>query len=671
MASSVRMGEEIAVAPAPLHWRDQGWAERLENSIERGANHLLSLQTEEGYWVGELEADTTLESDYIYYLFVLGKADPGRIAKLANYVRRRQLPDGGWSIYPGGPSELNATSKAYFALKLAGDSVDTPPMVRARAAVHRLGGLELTNSYTRFYLALVGAVGWELVPAIPPELMLLPNWFYINIYEFSSWTRGIVIPMMILSALRPNWRLPERAQVDELFADPTRKKAAFDWSKQLISWRNFFLALDRGLKFYERLPWKPLRQRALREAKSWLLEHMERSEGLATIYPAMMNSIFALVAMGYGPDDPLTCRETREFARFEIEEGDTIRLQPCVSPVWDTAIAMVALEEAGVAPDDPTLVKAADWILSKQILGPGDWQVKNKDADPGGWAFEFRNDFYPDVDDTAFVLMALQRVKFPDGKRMEAAIRRGIQWLLSMQNRDGGWGAFDRDNDRRFLCNIPFADHNAMIDPSTADVTARVLECLGRFGWKAEHPAVQKGVKFLLKDQCGDGSWFGRWGVNYVYGTSGVLRALETVSLTAQDYCQRGVAWLKTVQKADGSFGESLKTYSDVSSKGQGASTPSQTAWGLIGLLAGSNTSDPAITRAVSYLVGQQSEDGSWSEPDFTGTGFPCVFYLKYHLYRNSFPVYALSRYYNQARRADEFCALKFQPNEFRLRSGI
>jgi squalene-hopene/tetraprenyl-beta-curcumene cyclase len=671
MASSVRMGGEIAVAPAPLKWLQEDWAEKLESTIERGANHLLSLQTEAGYWVGELEADTTLESDYIYYLFVLGKADPDRIEKLANYVRQRQLPDGGWSIYPGGPSELNATCKAYFALKLAGDSVDSPQMKRARTSVHRLGGLELTNSYTRFYLALVGAVGWELVPAVPPELMLLPNWFYINIYEFSSWTRGIVIPMMILSALRPDWKLPERAQVDELFKDPTRKKAAFDWSNELISWRNFFLALDRGLKFYERLPWKPLRQRALREAKSWLLEHMERSEGLATIYPAMMNSIFALVAMGYGPDDPLTCRETREFSRFEIEENDTIRLQPCVSPVWDSAIAMVALEEAGVAPDDPALVKAAAWILSKQILGPGDWQVKNKDAEPGGWAFEFRNDFYPDVDDTAFVLMALQRVKFPDEKRMEAATRRGIQWLLSMQNRDGGWGAFDRDNDRRFLCNIPFADHNAMIDPSTADVTARVLECLGRFGWTADHPAVQRGVKFLLKDQCGDGSWFGRWGVNYVYGTSGVLRALETVSLTAQNYCQRAVAWLKTVQKVDGSFGESLKTYSDVSSKGQGASTPSQTAWGLIGMLAGANTADPAISKAVSYLVTTQNEDGSWSEHDFTGTGFPCVFYLKYHLYRNSFPVYALSRYYNQSRRTEEFCALKFQPNEFRLRSGF
>jgi squalene-hopene/tetraprenyl-beta-curcumene cyclase len=493
----------------------------------------------------------------------------------------------------------------------------------------------------------------------------------MSIYEMSSWTRGIVIPMAILSALRPDWRLPERARVDELFKDPTRKTAAFDWSKQLLSWKNFFLALDRVLKLYEKSPWKPFRQRAIREAKSWMLNHIERTEGLAAIYPAMMNSIFALMALGHGPDDPLTWREIAGFSKFEIEEGDTIRMQPCVSPVWDTCIAMVSLEEAGLPPDHPALVKAADWMLSKQVLGPGDWQIKNKDAEPGGWAFEFRNDFYPDVDDTAFVLMALQRVQHPDPKRMEGAIRRGIQWLLSMQNRDGGWGAFDRDNDRKFLCNIPFADHNAMIDPSTADVTARVVECLGRFGWPAGHPAIQRAVKFLLKDQSKDGSWFGRWGVNYIYGTSGVLRAFETVSLTTRDYCQRAVTWLRTVQKADGSFGESLLSYDAPSTKGQGPSTPSQTAWGLIGLLAGADLNDPAVGKAVSYLVHKQNEDGSWSEPDFTGTGFPGVFYLKYHLYRNSFPVYALARYSNQSNKAQEYVALKLQPSEFRLRSGF
>jgi squalene-hopene/tetraprenyl-beta-curcumene cyclase len=643
----------------------------LEQAIENGANHLLSLQAEEGYWLGELEADTTLESDYIYYLYVLGKADPGRIAKLATYVRRHQLPDGGWNIFPGGPSDLNATCKAYFALKLVGDHIDAPHMKLARETVHRLGGLEYTNSYVRFYLALIGAVGWELVPSIPPELLLLPTWFYLNIYEMSSWTRGIVIPMAILSALRPDWRLPERARVDELFKDISHKAAAFDWSKQLISWRNVFLAIDRALKLYEKLPWKPLRSRALREAKAWMLAHMERSEGLAAIYPAMMNSIFALMALGHGPDDPITSREIREFSRFEIEDAETIRMQPCVSPVWDTCIAMVSLEEAGLPADHPALVKAADWMLSKQVLGPGDWQFKNKDAEPGGWAFEFRNDFFPDVDDTAFVLMALQRVKHPDHQRMETAIRLGLQWLLSMQNKDGGWGAFDRDNDRNLLCNIPFADHNAMIDPSTADVTARVIECLGRFGWPAEHPAIQRGVKFLLKDQCEDGSWFGRWGVNYVYGTSGALRALETVSLTAKEFCQRAVDWLRAVQKADGSFGESLWSYTDPTTKGQGNSTASQTAWGLIGLLAGAAPNDPSIQSAVAYLVHQQNSDGSWSEAEFTGTGFPGVFYLKYHLYRNSFPLYALARFRTQVQGPHEYCAMKFQPAEFRLRSGF
>jgi len=671
MASLVRMGEERSASVARMPALQQNWPQKLSETIERGVEHLLSLQAGDGYWQGELEADSTLESDYIYYLFVLGKADTVRVAKLANYVRGKQLADGGWNIYPGGPSELNATCKAYFALKLAGDDPNSPQLTAARETIHRLGGLENSNSYVRFYLALVGAVGWELVPAIPPELMLLPNWFFINIYEMSSWTRGIVIPMAILSAIRPDWRLPGHARVDELFKDPSHKAAAFDWSDKLVSWKNFFLALDRGFKIYEKFPWKPFRERALREAKYWVLEHIERSEGLAAIYPAMMNSIFALMAMGLGPDDPLTRREIQEFSRFEIEEPDTIRLQPCVSPVWDSCIAMVSLQEAGVAPDHPALVKAAEWILSKQILGPGDWQVKNKDAQPGGWAFEFRNDHYPDVDDTAFVLMALQRVKIPDAKRMEAAIRRGIQWLLSMQNRDGGWGAFDRDNSRRYICNIPFADHNAMIDPSTADVTARVLECLGRFGWPAEHPAVQRAVKFLLKDQCEDGSWFGRWGVNYVYGTSGVLRSLETVSLTAQDYCQRAVEWLKSVQKPDGSFGESLRSYDVESSKGQGNSTASQTAWGLIGLLAAAGPGDPSSSKAAEYLVTQQNGDGSWDEDDFTGTGFPCVFYLKYHLYRNSFPVYALARFHNQSRQAEEFCVFKFRPEEFRLRSGF
>jgi len=643
----------------------------LQEGVERGVNCLLSLQAEEGYWVGELEADTTLESDYIFYLHVLGKADPDRIAKLANYVRRRQLAEGGgWSIYPGGPPELNATVKAYLALRLAGDSPDEPHLERARGCVHALGGLERANSYTRFYLALAGAVGWEMVPAIPPELMLLPNWFYLNIYEMSSWTRSIVIPLAILYAHKPRWSLPAGARVDELFRDPARKMAAFDWDQQLFTWRNFFLALDRAFKLYERLPWKPLRQRALRQASRWLYDHLERSDGLGAIYPAMMNAVFALVALGHSPDDPLTVREIGQLARYEIEEDDTLRVQPCISPVWDTAIAMVALEEAGLPPDHPALVGAAQWLLGKQLLGPGDWQVKNPRAGAGGWAFEFRNDAYPDVDDTAFVLMALQRVDYPDRARMEHTIRRGLAWLVSMQNRDGGWGAFDRNNDCRVFTKVPFADHNAMIDPSTADVTARVIECLGRHGWQASHPVIQRGVSFLLRDQAPDSSWCGRWGVNYVYGTAGVLRALETVALIARDYCQRGIGWLRSAQKPDGSFGESIASYYDPALKAQGPSTPSQTAWGLIGLLAGSELNDPAITRAAAWLVAQQNSDGSWDEQEFTGTGFPCVFYLKYHLYRNYFPLYALARCRNLLQGAREFCALRVRPEEFEPRNG-
>ena len=642
-----------------------GVAERLHDAIDRGVNYLLSLQASEGYWLGELEADTTLESDYIFYLNVIGKTHPDRIAKLANYVRRRQLEDGGWNIYYGGPSELNATVKAYVALRLAGDSAESEHLQRACRRVHELGGLEASNSYSRLYLALVGAAGWDMVPAVPPELMLLPNWFAINIYEMSSWTRGIVIPLTILYARKPRFAVFGGVCVDALYKDPSRKALAFDWDRQLFSWRNFFLALDRGFKLYERIPWKPLRKRALGQAREWLFEHLERSEGLAAIYPAMMNAIFALLALGHSPDDPLTAREIREFSRFEIEEGDTIRVQPCVSPVWDTAIAMVALEEAGLPPDHPALIEAADWLLEKQIVGPGDWMVKTRGVMPGGWAFEFRNDFYPDVDDTAFVLMALQRVDYPDKSRMEAATRRGLTWLLAMQNDDGGWGAFDHNNDRQFLCQIPFADHNAMIDPSTADVTARVVECLGWYGWHASHPVIERAVKFLLKDQTEEGPWFGRWGVNYVYGTSGVLRALETIGLTVRGYCQQAVEWLRKVQNSDGGFGESIASYYDPALKGKGVSTASQTAWGLIGLLAASDVDDPAVGRAVTHLVERQQSDGSWAEKEFTGTGFPCVFYLKYHLYRNYFPLYALARYRNATQRTTQFCALRVRPQEF------
>jgi squalene-hopene/tetraprenyl-beta-curcumene cyclase len=644
--------------------------ENLPEAIQRSLDHLLSLQDPEGFWVGELEADTTLESDYIFYLHVLGKLDNRRRVKLANYIRRRQLPDGGWNIYAGGPSELNATVKAYVALKLAGDSAAAPHMARARYQIHELGGVEATNSYTRLYLALGGALPWSYVPAIPPELILIPSWFFLNIYSMSSWTRAIVVPLMLVYAHKPKWDLAPNPFVQELFLNTSGHIPAFEWDRRLASWRNFFLVLDRLFKLHEKLPWKPLRHWALRRAKQWLLEHLERTEGLGAIYPAMVNSVFALRALGYSADDPVTAREIGHLAQFEIEDGDTLRVQPCVSPVWDTAVTMFSLQEAGLPPDHPALVKAARWLLDRQVLGGGDWQINNPGVEPGGWAFEFRNDFYPDIDDTAFVLMALQRVAYPDPARLKLALRRGTAWVLGMQNRDGGWGAFDRNNDSSFLTRVPFADHNAMIDPSTGDLTARVLEYLGRLKWPASDPRIQRAVRFLRRDQTADGCWYGRWGVNYLYGTSGALRALETLGLHKEPECQRATAWLRAVQNPDGGFGESCESYGDEGFKVRGRSTASQTAWALIGLLAAGDSSEPAVRQAVSYLLEQQRENGTWAEVAFTGTGFPRVFYLRYHLYRNVFPLYALARYRNLLDGSSDYDAIRFSPDEFPAQNG-
>jgi squalene-hopene/tetraprenyl-beta-curcumene cyclase len=383
-----------------------------------------------------------------------------------------------------------------------------------------------------------------------------------------------------------------------------------------------------------------------------MLEHLERSEGLAAIYPAMMNSIFALIALGYPADHPLTARQIHELRRFEIEEPDTIRLQPCLSAVWDTAIALATLLEAGEPADSEAVRMAVDWLLDKQILGPGDWQIKNRDGAPGGWAFEFRNDFYPDVDDTAFVLMALQGVSYIDQARLTKAIERGVQWMVSMQNKDGGWGAFDRDNNRSLLNQIPFADHNAMLDPSSPDVTARVVECLGRIGWTTAHPRIQRAVEYLMKEQTPQGPWYGRWGVNYIYGTSGVLRALIAVGVKPNSAINRAIEWLRSVQHDDGGFGESCNSYEKPDLMGRGDGTASQTAWALLGLITVVPSADASVQRGIQYLIEHATRDGTWNEEQFTGTGFPKVFYLKYHLYRHYFPLYALARY-----RQAEICS--------------
>jgi squalene-hopene/tetraprenyl-beta-curcumene cyclase len=465
--------------------------------------------------------------------------------------------------------------------------------------------------------------------------------------------------LTILYAHRSSWPVPACPRIDELFSSARRSAVAFERDRRWFTWRNAFLTLNRLAARYERLRWKPFRRQSLRLAERWLLDHLERSDGLAAIYPAMMNAVFALLALGRTPDDPLTARQIDRLSELEIDDGRELRLQPCLSPVWDTAIAVVGIEEAGAPPDHPALIEAAHWLLEQHIAGPGDWQIKTPGVKPGGWAFEFRNDFYPDVDDTAFVLMALRPLAYPDRRRLQGAIAAGLDWLIAMQNDDGGWGAFDHNNDRAILTQIPFADHNAMIDPSTADVTARVLECFGRFGYDTAHPAVARGLEFLRREQTPSGAWYGRWGVNYVYGTSGVLRSLEALTASNDPMVPRAVDWLRRVQNPDGGFGETCASYAEPDKKGQGPSTASQTAWGLIGLLAACPWTDPAIHRAATYLVNRQNPNGSWDEDATTGTGFPEVFYLRYDLYRQSFPLYALARCAAVVRKHEgrEICA--------------
>jgi squalene-hopene/tetraprenyl-beta-curcumene cyclase len=418
------------------------------------------------------------------------------------------------------------------------------------------------------------------------------------------------------------------------------------WAKKLVSWRNFFLVIDRVTHWFERVHVRPLRSVALRKAEKWVLERFEMSDGLGAIYPSIMNSIIALRCLGYSLDDPQVIRAMDEFEKLGIEEEDTFRMQPCMSPVWDTAYALFALGESGVPANDPRMVKCADWILQKQVRNVGDWKVKNKNGQPGGWYFEFNNEFYPDVDDSAMVCLALSRVEHPNGRYQRESVQRAIDWIFSMQCKNGGWASFDKDNDRMVFQYVPFADHNAMLDPPTVDITGRILEMLATYGYDKNHSAVKKAIKFIRNEQEPDGSWFGRWGVNYIYGTALVLRGLEAIGMDLHEPCiQQGAEWLRMVQNSDGGWGETVGSYDDPTQRGQGDSTPSQTAWAILGLLAAGDTRSDSVARGIAHLMRTQKKDGSWDEKSCTGTGFPRVFYLMYHLYRQYFPLLALTTY--------------------------
>ena len=620
---------------------------RAGAAIDASRKWLLSKQHEDGYWCGELEADTTLESDYILMHTLLGTGTQERYQKCANYILRHQNDDGGWPTYNGGPSNISASVKAYFALKLTGYKPDHPALERARKKILELGGVTKVNTFTKIYLCFLGQYDYDAVPAVPPEIVLFPNWFWFNIYEISSWSRAILVPLSIVYARKPFKKIPEEMHINELFVGGRdRSRMYLEWSDKLISWRNFFLVIDRMVHWFEAVHIRPLRSIALKKAEKWMLERFEMSDGLGAIYPSIVNSILAMRCLGYSMDDPQMIRALDEFEKLGIEEEDTFRMQPCMSPVWDTAYAVFALGEAGVPPTDPRMVKAADWTLQKQVRNSGDWAVKNIKGKPGGWYFEFNNEFYPDVDDSAMVALGLSKVEHPNGRYQIESVQRAIDWMLSMQCKNGGWASFDKDNDRMVFQYIPFADHNAMLDPATVDITGRILEMLGSYGYSKNHPAVKKAIKFIQDEQEADGSWFGRWGVNYIYGTMLVLRGLEAIGVDYHEpYVQQAAEWLRMVQNPDGGWGETCGSYDDPNTKGIGPSTPSQTAWAVMGLLAANDDRSESVARGVAYLLKTQRKEGSWDEPVYTGTGFPRVFYLMYHLYRDYFPLIALTTY--------------------------
>jgi squalene-hopene/tetraprenyl-beta-curcumene cyclase len=639
---------QSSAAPQLRLGKLQDLSGRVLAAMRRAQDYLFGTQHAEGYWCGELEADTTLESDYIMVHHLLGTGNDRKLRKAAATILENQLEDGGWPIYDGGPSNVSATVKAYFALKLEGYSADHPALTKARACINALGGITAINTYTKLYLCFFGQYDYRAVPAIPPEMVLFPTWFWFNLYEISAWSRAILVPLAIAYAKKPFHKIKSEQGVQELFPGGNMLECNLHlkWDEKIVSWRNFFLVVNKFIHFCEMVHIRPLRSLALNRAEKWMLERMEMSDGLGAIYPGILNSIIALRCLGYSLDDPQVIRVLDEFDALGIEEGDTFRMQPCKSPVWDTVYAMFALGESGVAPGDPRLVKAADWVLKKQVTHKGDWSVKVPKVDPAGWYFEFNNEFYPDVDDSAMVNLALARVEHWDESYQHKSVKRAIDWIVAMQCRNGGWASFDKDNTKMVFQYIPFADHNAMLDPPTVDITGRVLEMLATYGYTLDHPVVKKAIEFVRSEQEADGSWFGRWGVNYIYGTMLVLRGLETIGVDNHDpMVQQAAEWLRMWQNGDGGWGETLASYDDPSLRGQGQSTASQTAWAVMGLLAAGDLRSDCVARGVQWLLQHQNEEGTWDDDSFTGTGFPRVFYLKYHMYPEYFPLIALATY--------------------------
>ncbi len=612
--------------------------DRARRTAAAARDHLLSLQREAGWWKGDLQTNVTMDAEDLMLRQFLGISDAEQTAQAARWIRSEQRADGTWANFHDGPADLSTTVEAYVALRLAGDEPDAEHMRAASSYVLGQGGVEQARVFTRMWLALFGEWSWDDLPIMPPEMIFLPSWFPLNIYDWGCWARQTVVPLTIVSALRPVRSLGVR--IDELRSGRARRSTVGRFSVG-----GAFEQLDKLLHLYQRSPVKPLRRMAMRQATEWIVAHQEADGGWGGIQPPWVYSIIALHLMGYQLDHPVLAKAIAGldgFTLHEQAEQGTIRwFEACQSPVWDTCLAVTGLLDAGVAPDDPAVTRAVDWMVGEEITVPGDWSVRRPGLAPGGWAFEFANDGYPDTDDTAEVVLALRRVDRPG---VRPAVDRGMRWLTGMQSKDGGWGAFDADNTRDLILKLPFCDFGAVIDPPSADVTAHVVEALAAEGL-ADGTAARRGVRWLLDAQEPDGSWFGRWGANYVYGTGAVVPALVAAGMSTSDLViRRAVRWLRQHQNADGGWGEDLRSYVDDSWRGRGASTASQTAWALLALLAAGERGED-VRRGVTWLADTQRADGTWDEPYFTGTGFPGDFYINYHLYRLVFPLSALGRF--------------------------
>ena len=618
----------------------------LHQAIGGAQEYLLRLQRPEGYWWAELEADASVAAGYIPVMHFLGrKIGEERTSRLIKFVRGRQNPDGSWPAYHGGPGDLSVSIQVYFALKLAGVSPEEEFMKKARRFILSRGGPARANVITKVWLACFGQSPWSATPTVPPELIFLPRWFYFNIYEFSSWARATIMALALLSHLRPSCPVPDGHGVAELYPEG-KQDYSLGRRKGIISWENFYLLLDRLLKLYQRFPLKPWRKKALRRVEEWVVAHQDRDGSWGGIMLPWIYSLFALKELGYSGDHPVMKKGVEGLENFIIEDEEGFRLQPAVSPVWDTAWAIIALSDSGLPADHPALIKSARWLLGKEIRVGGDWVVKNPGIEPGCFAFEFENDYYPDIDDSSVVPRALLRVRLPEPEERQklSAVRRAARWVAGMQSKNGGWAAFDRDNDKEPLAHIPFADFVTPVDPPSPDVTNHAIEFLSELG--EFRGRVRRGVEYLRKAQEKDGAWFGRWGVNYVYGTGLVLPALKAAGEDmGSSYIRRAGAWLKSHQNEDGGWGETPQTYDDPNLRGQGPSTPSQTAWALLGLIAAGEAKSEEAKKGIDFLIRTQREDGCWEEEQFTGTGFPRAFYLRYHLYPTYFPLMALARY--------------------------